>query len=64
MTTLDIIIASIVISVAITLMITTIIVYSIVKKLNAKIDYQNHKIGLLNKNLYELTLQFNKHITR
>lgn len=64
MTTLDIIIASIIIGVALTLMITAIIVYRIVKKLNAKIDYQNDKIQLLEKNLYELTLQLNKHITR
>lgn len=64
MTTLDIIIASIVISVALTLMITAIIVYRIVNKLNQKIDYQNDKIQLLEKNLYELTLQLNKHITR
>lgn len=64
MTTLDIIIASIVISVSITLMIGAVIVYSIVKKLNAKIDYQKDTIQLLEKNLYELTLEFNKHITR
>ena len=64
MTTLDIIIASVVISVSLTLMITAIIVYRIVKKLNAKIDYQNDTIQLLEKNLYEFTLEFNKHITR
>lgn len=64
MTTLDIIIASVVISVSLTLMITAIIVYRIVKKLNAKIDYQNDTIQLLEKNLYELTVEFNKHTTR
>lgn len=45
-------------------MISAVIVYRIIKKLNAKIDYQKDAIQLLEKNLYELTLEFNKHITR